>query len=87
MNINELNFKIELFESDVYLVKYIKKRVRNTDLFNEYFFSYNGKAVTHLPLRIASSQTKLIDDSKTTRHKKMRENGIFSLKSTLIRYG
>ncbi len=29
------------------------------------FFSYNGKAVTHLSLRIALSQTKLIDHSKT----------------------
>lgn len=65
MNINELNFKIKFFENDVYLVKNIKKRVRNTDLFNEYFFSYNGKAVTHLSLRIALSQTKLIDHSKT----------------------
>ncbi len=65
MNINELNFKIELFENDVYLVKNIKKRVRNTDLLNKYLFSYNGKAVTHLSLRIALSQTKLIDHSKT----------------------
>jgi hypothetical protein len=66
MNINELNFKIKFFENDVYLVKNIKKRVRNTDFLNEYFFfSYNGKAVTHLSLRIALSQTKLIDHSKT----------------------
>ncbi len=87
MNINELNFKIKFFENDVYLVKNIKKRVRNTDFFNEYFFflQWKSRYTSIIKNCIISNQTDR--PLKNCRHKTMRENGIFSLKSTLIRYG